>query len=260
MSEAAVTEVTFLGTGSAVPDGGHDTASFVINRKYLVDTGWCATLRMLQFGIDPLQLEYLFFTHLHHDHYMGLPGLLFYTAMRGTEGHRPLKVVGPAEDLERVVGLAREFLQPERFDRLRVPLELIPLKAGDTLEDPAFRIATCASVHPVPALCYRFTDLETGQALAFTGDTAFDAGVVRNVHGAALLITEASFGANPAPQPNSSLHSGAPEAARMAKEAEVGRLALVHCALAKQEEALRAARAIFPNTFWPKDGESVRVG
>src|SRR5579871_6483509 len=109
--------VTFLGTSAVVPGAGHDTASFLINGKYLVDTGWYAAIKMRSYGFDPMQLEYLVLTHCHHDHYLGLPQLLFYLRMRRRErpDRPPLKIVGPAEDLERVVMLARQFLQPDRF-------------------------------------------------------------------------------------------------------------------------------------------------
>lgn len=257
----ADTLITFLGTSSVVPDGGHDTASFLINGRYLVDTGWYAVIKMRLYGFDPMQLEYLFLTHCHHDHYIGLPQLLFYLRMRSWERpNRPaLKIVGPAEDLERVVTLARQFLQPDRFPDVDSQPTLFPLRAGDTLETEVFHIATCASLHPVPGLCYRFTDRATGAVFAFTGDTAWHPPIVEHVRAAALLITEASFGANAAPVDNRSLHSGAPEAARLAVEAGVGRLALVHCIEERQAGALTAAQAIFPNTFWPQDGETVIV-
>lgn len=262
MSDAtmqAQTEVTFLGTDAVVPECGGDTASFVINRKYLVDTGWYAAIKMRCYGLNPMDIEYLFLTHCHHDHYIGLPHLLFYFTMRAREkpDHAPLKIVGPAEDLERVVTLAQQFLQMDRFPPVHYAPELIPLQPGDSYEDPEFTLATCASVHPVPALCYRFTDKRTGKVLAFTGDTAYDAGVVAHVQGADLLVHEASYGPKPAPKNNSSLHSGAPDAARVANEAAVKRLALVHCPQNQKEAALQVATSLFPNTFWPADGETV---
>jgi ribonuclease BN (tRNA processing enzyme) len=52
---------------------------------------------------------------------------------------------------------------------------------------------------------------------------------------------------------------GAPDAARLAREAGVGRLALVHCREDKQAAALAAARPLFPNVFWPADGETVEL-
>ena len=257
------TTVTFLGTEAVVPSGGGDTASFVLNGTYLVDTGWYAAIKMKVYGLNPLDLEYVFLTHCHHDHYIGLPHLLFTYAMcAGAErpGRTvPLKIVGPAADVERVVERAQAFLQTDRFPPARYDPQVIPLQAGESLDDPLFHLATCSSLHPVPGLCYRFTDRQTGIVVAFTGDTAYDPGVVRHVRGADLLIHEASYGASPAPAANASLHSGAPDAARVAQEAGVKRLALVHCPRASQPDALEAARSVFANTFWPADGETVTL-
>jgi ribonuclease Z len=255
------TEVTFLGTAAVVPEGGHDTASLIINGKYLVDTGWYAAINMRRYGFDPMRLETLILTHCHHDHYIGLPQLLFYLRMRAWErpDRPPLKIIGPAEDLATVVTLSRQLLQPARFPDVDSSPTLIPLNAGEPYEEEAFRLDTCASLHPVPGLCYRFTDKLTGAVFAFTGDTAYHPRIVPLVQGVPLLITEASYGAAPAPADNRSLHSGAPDAARLAKEAGAERLALVHGVLEKQAEAVAAARAIFPNTFWPQDGETVTL-
>jgi ribonuclease Z len=258
---AAQTTVTFLGTDSVVPECGGDTASFVINGRCLVDCGWYAAIKMRCYGIDPMGLDCLILTHCHHDHYIGLPHLLFYLAMRARErpDRPPLKIIGPAGEIELVVGLAQQFLQADRFPPVQVALELFPLNAGDTWEGPTFSLTTCASLHPVPGLCYRLTDKRTARVVGFTGDTAYDPAISRFLQGVDLLITEASYGASAAPESNASLHSGAPEAARMAIEAAATRLALVHCPKSKQAAALEAARALFPNVIWPEDGETVVV-
>ena len=73
------------------------------------------------------------------------------------------------------------------------------------------------------------------------------------------MIHEASYGASAAPPNNASLHSGAPDAARVALEAGVKRLALVHCPRSQQAAALLAAQALFADAFWPADGETVIV-
>ena len=255
------TRVTFLGTDSVVPGAGHDTASFLINGKILVDTGWYAAIKMKSYGFDPMALETLIFTHCHHDHYIGLPHLLFYHRMRLRErpDRPPLKIVGPASEIERVVALARGFLQEDRFPDVAADVTLFPLAPGDSYEETAFTLATCASLHPVPGLVYRFTDRETGADFAFTGDTAPAPAITAHVRGVSLLIHEASYGANPAPEDNRSLHAGAPDAARVAREAGVNRLALIHGPEERQETALAAARSIFLNTIWPADGETVLV-
>ena len=96
--------------------------------------------------------------------------------------------------------------------------------------------------------------------LAFTGDTAYDPSLPALFRDADLLIHEASYGARSASDDNASLHSGAPDAARVAREAGVKRLALIHCPRPQQAEALAAARALFPATIYPEEGERVDVG
>lgn len=255
------TTVTFLGTAAVVPEGGHDTASLLVNGRCLVDTGWYAAIKMRCYGYDPLDLDYLFLTHGHHDHYIGLPQILFYRSMRrhARPSVKPLKIVGPAEDLETIVGLALQFLQADRYPEAVCPVELLPLRPGQEIDELGLHVSACAARHAVPGLCYRFTDKRTGATLAVTGDTAPDPGLVAHVRGVHLLVTEASFGPHPAPAENESRHSGAPDAAQMARAAGVGRLALTHGAEEIQSAALDAARAIFPDTFWPADGETVTL-
>lgn len=255
------TTITFLGTDAVVPACGGDTASFVLNGSCLVDTGWYAAIKMRCYGIDPMLLDCLILTHCHHDHYIGLPHLLFYLAMCARErpDRPPLKIIGPAGEVELVVGLARQFLQSDRFPPVRTEVELVPLRAGESYIDARFALRTCASVHPVPGLCYRFEDTQTGRVIGLTGDTAYDPSIPPFLRGVDLLVHEASYGPAPAPASNSSLHSGAPDAARVAVEAGASQLALVHCPCSRQEDALAAARAIFPNTIWPADGETLDV-
>jgi len=261
------TTVTFLGTAAAVPAPGHEAASFIINNRYLVDTGWNAPLTLRVHGLDPLAVEYLFLSHCHHDHYLGLPQLLFYRAMKvprsGSGGTMPpLRVLGPAGNVERVVERAIAFLQPDIFPEIGAALNtavdvvsLVP--GGEPYETEAFHLSTSPTHHTVAGMCCRFTDKQTGIVIAWTGDTAPCPSLVDHVRGAALLIHDATFGVQPAPTHNPYLHSGAPDAARLALAAGAGQLALIHGPEAQQEAACASAQTLFPATFWPGDGEVI---
>jgi len=256
------TTITFLGTTTVVPAAGQDTASLLINGRYLVDTGWYAPLKMKSYGFDPMELDSLFLTHCHHDHYLALPPLLFYLRMRRHERPErpPLKIVGPAADLQRVVDLARQFLQPERFPDVEIRPELYPLTPGESFEDEAFHLATCSTRHPVQGLCYRFTDRRTGASVVFTGDTAYHPPIAELARGADLLIHEASHGPHSPPRDNPAGHSGAPDAAEVARLAGAERLALIHVPEDQAEAAVSAAQKLFPPTFHPAEGETVELG
>jgi ribonuclease Z len=93
-----------------------------------------------------------------------------------------------------------------------------------------------------------------GRKLSITGDTAPSPAVVEAVRGADLLVHEATFLEEERNRAHETLHSTALEAAEVAREAEVGMLCLTHLSSRYfGPEVAREARAIFPETFVPKD-------
>lgn len=246
-----------FGTTSALPDVGSDTASFLINDRYLVDTGWSSVGNLRNLGVDPAQIEYLLFTHMHHDHYLSLPSLLFYF-LCVRKPLKELKIIGPVDDVERVVKLAMNFLQTDTFyENCDFPT-IIPLTPGDSCEDEHFSVTTCSTKHPVQGLCYRFTDKRTNKFFSFTGDTAYHPPIIEHVKGSPLLIHEAAMGPSAVDQAdNLYLHSGAKDAAEIAKSADVGKLLLVHGSRTRAEACVEAARGIFfaKEVEWPRDGQ-----
>ncbi len=252
----AATRVTFLGTAAVLPGAGEDTACFLINGGIMVDAGWCAALRMQNYGYSPLDVEWLIFTHCHHDHYMGLPALLFYRAMSVGRGANrpPLKIIGPPADLETVVRLSREFLQTARFPPAWSEPDLYPLPPGETFEADGFRLETRRSLHGVEGLCGRLTDRESGRVVAFSGDSGPNPALIELAWRADLLVHEASL-APEAPDWKASVHARATDAARIAAEAEVARLRLVHLDPEHRARSLEAARVLYPAAALAGEGE-----
>ena len=243
--------IRVLGESSCIPDVGRETACLLINDKHLVDTGWCTVARLRDAGIDPVTLETLIFTHLHHDHYIGLPQVLFYLGMRKRPGP-PLRIIGPGEHLARVLGAADAFLQVARFPEIAAPRDLVPLRAGDRFETSDLRFETFAARHvsgrdrAEPALVYRVSPKTGGACAAFTGDTHHHPPIAGFVRGVSLLIHDGS-------------HTQPADAARIAREAGVGRLVLIHYPEARAARMLAEARAIFPNTDLAEAGHTLEV-
>jgi ribonuclease Z len=231
----------------------------VINRKYLVDTGWAAAVRMLDLGMMPADLEYLFITHRHRDHTLGLPQLLLYRRIvRQQQGRDipPLKITGPVEDLETLYEKAWAWLGfPEDAPRD----DLIPLSPGEGLDTDDFSIFTCAAHHTSAGLVYRFKDKRSGAEIGFTGDTLYHPRIVSHLAGVSLLIHDACY-SDDAPLDQPGLHGRPKQAAQAAKEVGARRLALIHGSPRLQRQKVRAAREIFRNSFWPKVGQTVRIG
>jgi ribonuclease Z len=99
-----------------------------------------------------------------------------------------------------------------------------------------------------------------GRTIAIAGDTAPCDTVREAARGAELLVHEATFLEDERERARETLHSTAFEAAELAREAEVGMLALTH--LSNRyfgPDAAREARAIFPDTVVPRDFDVIEI-
>lgn len=255
-----VTEIMFLGTAGYIPNADNDTSSILINRNFLIDTGWSLVRNLQIRGINPLDINYLFFTHMHHDHYLSLPSLIFYCLCKGKPLNE-LTIIGPASDLERVVRLACDFLQFDWFYKEAGYPRIIALNPGDSCSIEEMEVTTCPTLHPVQGICYRFTDRNTGKIIAVTGDTAYYPPVVDHVKNSDLLVHEVSMGVSASPESKKkSLHSDAEDAGKVAMEANVGKLFLNHGNKARAGESIAIASQYFKNEIlWPENGVSYTV-
>lgn len=254
----ATTTITFLGTAAVLPGAGEDSACYLINGRVLIDTGWYAALKMQQYGYSALDVEHLIFTHFHHDHYMGVPALLFFRGMRQDWGDTrpPLRILGPAEDVATVVERAQALLQTERFPNIAPPLEVTAHEPGQPFETDTFRLDTIPALHGVQAMSLRLTDKRSGVVIGFSGDTGVNPALPELVHGCDLLIHEASL-APEVEDAKATSHTRATDAARVAVEAGARRLRLVHLAPAHAKRSLEAARAIYPGATLASEGETL---
>jgi ribonuclease Z len=147
-------DLVFLGTSASMPTALRAPAAVLIRRggeRLLFD---CAegTQRQLQRSTVGLpDLEEIFLTHYHGDHFLGLPGMLKTFALRGRDGV-PLTVYGPA-------GLKGLFKELKPFlGRLPYPLETVELEVGEQLERGEYRLETFALDHGVSAVGYALVE------------------------------------------------------------------------------------------------------
>jgi ribonuclease Z len=147
-------DLVFLGTSASMPTAQRAPAAILVRRggeRLLFD---CAegTQRQLQRSTVGLpDLEEIFLTHYHADHFLGLPGMLKTFALRGREDVL-LTVYGPP-GLKDLFAKLRPFL-----GRLPYPLTTVELASGETLERGEYVIETFAADHGVGAIGYALVE------------------------------------------------------------------------------------------------------
>lgn len=114
----------------------------------LLDCGEGTQRQMIGSPVSPLKIDAVFVTHLHGDHFLGIPGLVQSMSLNGRE--RPLIIAGPsgiAASVDRT--LSSTVFRPG-FD-----VEVREMKDGDRLAIGSLSVS-CASVdHGIEANAYR---------------------------------------------------------------------------------------------------------
>jgi ribonuclease BN (tRNA processing enzyme) len=190
------TTVTFAGCGDAFGSGGRFQACIHLRPEapqppLLLDCGATSLTALRQAGLDPGQIGAVFVSHLHGDHFGGLPFLI----LDGQFSRRaaPLVIVGPPGTEQRLT-VAMECLFPGSTQvRRRFDVTVTELSPGRTHNVAGVTVQAWEARHPsgAPALILRLT--VGGAVIAYTGDTAWTPAITAAAHDADLLIAEAYY-------------------------------------------------------------------
>jgi ribonuclease BN (tRNA processing enzyme) len=185
-------QLTIIGCGDAFGAGGSLQTSFYVRSEastFLIDCGASTLIGMRRLRLQPNDIDTVFVTHLHGDHFGGLPWLLV-DAIFVSKRTRPLVVSGP-KGIEARFLTAAETLYPDitkasrGFDLSFVEYqERTPLALGGVSVTP-FEVK-----HPSGAPPYALRFDLGGKVLAFTGDTGWVEVLCEVAQGADLFISE----------------------------------------------------------------------
>src|SRR3989304_10041950 len=103
-------ELTFLGSGNAFASGGRYWSSFLANGRYLFDAPPTLLPHLKRIGAPLTDIEVVFLSHFHGDHFMGLP-FLFLEDIYLTERRDDLCIVGPRGAEAKLEEFARQGYQ-----------------------------------------------------------------------------------------------------------------------------------------------------
>ena len=179
-----------LGCGDAFGNGGRNQSGYLVeapNRLFLMDCGPTTLLAMKGAGFDPCRLDVVFLSHLHGDHFAGLP-FFFISYLYERPRDRPLDIAGPPGSEEKVVELYRlmyggdipplrfHVLQPDKED-LILGIQVFP-----------FRVP-----HQTQAISLGFKITYEGKRILFSGDSAWTDHFLPHARGVDLFLCECSF-------------------------------------------------------------------
>jgi ribonuclease Z len=162
--------ITFLGTSSSRPTVRRNVSSIAVQREgqlFLFDCGEGTQRQMMKFGVG-FGVAEIFISHLHADHYLGLPGLLRTMSLQGREEEL---VVWGGEGTEVALRMAIEL----GGDRLQFPVVVRELPAGEAVRYDGFEIRAFAVEHTAASVGLAL--VEDGRLGRFDVDLARRLGV-----------------------------------------------------------------------------------
>jgi len=288
----------FVGTAGSVPSARRGLPAILLRRggdRVLFDCGE-GTQRQLLRSVGLLDLDTVFITHFHADHWLGLPGMLKSFALR--ERTEPLTVYGP-RGLNELMAVMRVV-----YGRLPYRLSIVELQPAQTVERDGYVVAAVPVRHKADS-CFGYAIVEDprpghldaqraeqlgvtpgpdfgrlqrgetvagvapeqvmgaareGRKLVLSGDTAPCEALALAAHQADVLVHEATFAEEEAERARQTLHSTARQAAELARDADVRLLALTHVSSRYPGGELRdEARAVFAATEAPRDFDTIEV-
>jgi ribonuclease BN (tRNA processing enzyme) len=186
-------EVQVLGCGDAFGSGGRLHTCFHVTTagtRFLIDCGATALIAMRRFGVDPSGVETVFLTHLHGDHFGGLPFLIL-DAQLISRRTTPLTIAGPPGLRERLPALMEAMFPGSSGVERRFALNLIELEPEATANVNGVEVTPFSVRHPSGAPSYALRFACEGRSLCYTGDTEWVEALVPAARDADLLIAEA---------------------------------------------------------------------
>jgi ribonuclease Z len=287
----------FAGTAGSVPSARRGLPALLVRAggdRMLFDCGEGTQQQLLR-SVGLPELDAVFLTHFHLDHWLGLLGMIKTFDLRARD--RPLTLYGPP-GLRALIEAMRPVI-----GRTGYPLRLVELEPHEEVRFGGYLVAAFPVEHRVTAYGYAFVEddrpgrfdaaaaralgvqegpdfgrlqrgetvggvrpeqvvgpTRPGRRIVISGDTRPCQTTEVYAHGADVLVHEATFLEDERDRARETAHSTAAQAAEIARDAGVRLLALTHLSTRYFPRDVRdEARATFAETVVPRDFDAIEV-
>jgi ribonuclease BN (tRNA processing enzyme) len=186
----------FLGSGDAFGSGGRFNTCFHLTRhqhgNVLVDCGASSMVAIRRWGVDPNAISTVLVSHLHGDHFAGLPFFLL-DAQLVSRRTAPLTLCGPPGFRERLEIVSEAMFAGSTKVERKFATEIRELALHERVELNDLAVTPYLMKHYSGAPSYGLRVETEGKVLAYSGDTEWVDDLVPLGRNADLFICEAYF-------------------------------------------------------------------
>jgi ribonuclease BN (tRNA processing enzyme) len=183
----------FLGTGDAFGSGGRFNTCFRVERPqgdFLIDCGASTMIALRKFEVDPNAIRTIFISHLHGDHFGGLPFFIL-DAQFYSRRDRPLTLVGPVGFRTRLAAAMEAFFPGSSTAARKFACDVREVAPGwqGVIDEVSLSSVKVRHACGAPALGLRLGC--DGKTIAYSGDTEWTDALIDLARGADIFIVEA---------------------------------------------------------------------
>jgi ribonuclease BN (tRNA processing enzyme) len=182
----------FLGSGDAFGSGGRFQTCMHLSGAggaVLIDCGTSSLIAMKRDGVDPGDVDVVLLTHLHGDHFGGVPFLILDAQF--SRRARPLLIAGPPGVRARVEATMETLFPGSTAVQRKFEVEFIELAERRTARVGSATVTAFPVVHASGAPPYALRVDYGGRIIAYSGDTEWAESLIEAARGADLFVCEA---------------------------------------------------------------------
>jgi ribonuclease BN (tRNA processing enzyme) len=187
-------QIQFLGSGDARGSGGRLQTCIAVRSGgacFLIDCGASSLVGMKRFGFDPSSVETVLLTHLHGDHFGGIPSLILEGQF--TRRTSPLLIAGPAGVESRVREAMEVFFPGSSAIERRFPVRFIEWEERKSLALGPLTVTPYTVIHPSGSPPFALRIESAGKVIAYSGDTEWTDALLDAARDADLFIAESYY-------------------------------------------------------------------